>query len=131
MVAQNVDQATLFIRDRRHHRNLVSASDALGRLTDVEQFQDIIIKSARAETAEIVRIRDVTRVELSRQSYSNFAELRGHKSANIIIFSLPGANALDVAGEVRQAVAEMSKQFPPGLIYDIRYDTTKVCAADD
>lgn len=99
--------------------------DALGRLTDVEQFQDIIVKSARAETAQIVRVRDVARVELSRQSYSNFAELRGHKSANIIIFSLPGANALDVAGEVRRAVAEMSKRFPPGLIYDIRYDTTQ------
>jgi hydrophobic/amphiphilic exporter-1 (mainly G- bacteria), HAE1 family len=99
--------------------------NALGRLTDVEQFQDIIVKSARAETAQIVRIRDVARVELSRQSYSNYAELRGHKSAAIVIFSLPGANALDVAGEVRQAVAEMSKQFPTGLTYDIRYDTTK------
>ena len=47
--------------------------NALGRLEDVAQFENIIIKSARAESAQIVRIRDVARVELSQQSYSNFA----------------------------------------------------------
>lgn len=99
--------------------------NALGRLTDVEQFENIVIKTARAETAQIVRIRDVARVELSRQNYANFSETRGHRSANIPVFSLPGANALDVADRVRQAIADMSKQFPPGLKYEIRYDTTQ------
>jgi HAE1 family hydrophobic/amphiphilic exporter-1 len=99
--------------------------NALGRLEDVEQFENIIVKSQRAEAAQIVRVRDVARVELSRQSYANFSATRGHRSANIPVFSLPGANALEVADRVRQAIADMSKRFPPGLTYEIRYDTTQ------
>ncbi|MDD5266690.1 MAG: multidrug efflux RND transporter permease subunit [Methylococcales bacterium] len=99
--------------------------NALGRLAEVTQFENIVIKSARAESAQIVRIRDVARVELSRQSYSNFSVARGHKAAVMPVFTLPGANALDVADEVRAAMASVSKEFPPGLSYEIRYDTTK------
>jgi HAE1 family hydrophobic/amphiphilic exporter-1 len=99
--------------------------NALGRLTDVKQFEDIIIKSPRAESAQIVRIRDVARVELSQQTFSNFAGMSGHKAAQIPIFTLPGANALDVAKRVRQAMVELSKAFPPGLTYSTHYDTTK------
>jgi HAE1 family hydrophobic/amphiphilic exporter-1 len=99
--------------------------NALGRLSDVEQFQDIIIKSQRGESAQIVRIRDVARVELSQQSYSNFAGMSGHKAAQIITYTLPGANALAVANEIRQAMAQMSKDFPPGMAYTTHYDTTK------
>src|SRR5208337_3152473 len=99
--------------------------NALGRLSEVKEFQDIIIKSQRSESAQIVRIRDVARVELSQQSYANFAGMSGHRAAQIIIFTLPGANALDVAQEVHKAMAEMSKQFPPGLTYSSHYDTTK------
>jgi len=99
--------------------------NALGRLSDVEQFQDIVIKSKRTESAQIVRIRDVARVELSQQTYSNFAGMSGHRATQIIVFTLPGANALAVADEVRQAMAEMSKDFPPGLTYSAHYDTTK------
>jgi hydrophobic/amphiphilic exporter-1 (mainly G- bacteria), HAE1 family len=98
---------------------------ALGRLSDVSQFENIIIKSPRgAETAQIVRIKDVARVELSQQTYSSFAEVNGHPSADIPIFLLPGANALTVAKEIKQAMAEMSKDFPPGLIWESHYDTT-------
>ncbi len=99
--------------------------NALGRLEDVAQFENIIIKSSRAESAQIVRVRDVARVELSQQSYSTFAGMNGHKATQIITFSLPGANALEVAKEVRQAMAVMSKDFPPGLTYSSHYDTTK------
>lgn len=99
--------------------------NALGRLEDVAQFENIVIKSAFSESAQIVRVRDVARVELSRQSYSNFSKTSGHPAALMPVFTLPGANALDVADKVRQAVAVMSKDFPPGLEYDIHYDTTK------
>ncbi|MGA8571331.1 MAG: efflux RND transporter permease subunit [Desulfobaccales bacterium] len=99
--------------------------NALGRLADVKEFEDIIIKSQRSESAQIVRIRDVARVELSQQSYANFTRETGHWSAEIITFTLPGANALEVAKEVRGAMAEMSKQFPPGLEWSSHYDTTK------
>jgi HAE1 family hydrophobic/amphiphilic exporter-1 len=100
--------------------------NALGRLSDVEQFEDIIVKSPRGpEEAQIVRIRDVARVELSQQTYSTFAEVNGHPAADIPIFLLPGANALDVAKEIKQAMEDMSKRFPPGMIWESHYDTTK------
>ncbi|MGZ5576979.1 MAG: efflux RND transporter permease subunit, partial [Methylobacter sp.] len=99
--------------------------NAMGRLEDVGQFENIVIKIARNESAQIVRIRDVARVELSRQSYSNFSESSGHRATVMPVFTLPGANALNVAEEVKKAMATMSKDFPPGLKYEIHYDTTK------
>jgi HAE1 family hydrophobic/amphiphilic exporter-1 len=99
--------------------------NAMGRLSDVKQFEDIIIKSPRGpESARIVRIRDVARVELSQQTFSNFSEVSGQPCANILVFLLPGANALSVDKEVKEAVAEMSKNFPPAMTWATRYDTS-------
>jgi HAE1 family hydrophobic/amphiphilic exporter-1 len=100
----------------------------LGRLTDVSEFEDIIVKSIAArpgESARIVRIRDVARVELSQQTYSNFGGLNGKTAGHIAIYALPGANALDLADEVRATMAEMSQKFPEGLKYAALYDTTR------
>jgi hydrophobic/amphiphilic exporter-1 (mainly G- bacteria), HAE1 family len=100
--------------------------NALGRLSDASQFEGITIKSASASgtAPQLVRLRDVGRVELSQQSYSNFSRFTGHKAAQIVVFALPGANAIQVADRVYKAMAEMSKQFPDGMKYAIRYDTT-------
>ncbi len=98
--------------------------NSLGRLTDVAHFEDIIIKSERGTAAQIVRLRDIAQVDLGQQFYSNFANIGGLSSAQIPIFSLPEANAIEVADRVYKAVAEMSKDFPEGLKYVIRYDTT-------
>ena len=94
-------------------QNFQFTVNALGRLEDVAQFQDIIIKSPRgAESAQVVRIRDVARVELSQQSYSNFAGMSGHHAAQIVDFPLPGANALDVAKRVRQGRGGNEQRLP-------------------
>lgn len=98
--------------------------NSLGRMADIKQFEDIVIKSERGTTAQMVRLRDIARVDLGQQFYSNFANMGGKKSAQIPIFSLPEANAIKVADNVYQAVAEMAKEFPEGLKYLIRYDTT-------
>jgi HAE1 family hydrophobic/amphiphilic exporter-1 len=99
--------------------------NALGRLSDPSQFENIIVKMVRTqEAAQIVRVRDLARVELSQQVFSNFSGLSGHKAAHIVIYSLPEANAIDVGQAVRKAMVEMSQTFPPGLKYAIRYDTT-------
>ena len=98
--------------------------NALGRLADTSQFGDITIKSASGTAPQLVRLRDVGRVELSQQSFSNFSRFTGHKAAQIVVFALPGANAIQVADRVYAAMAEMSKQFPEGMKYAIRYDTT-------
>jgi len=104
-----------------------------GQLADQDEFANIIIKnqatqsneSANASSsAQIVRIRDVGRVELGSSSYAQIAKLNNKPTAAIGIYQLPGANALDVATEVRAAVEKMAKKFPPGLKYSIPFDTT-------
>jgi hydrophobic/amphiphilic exporter-1 (mainly G- bacteria), HAE1 family len=98
--------------------------NALGRLSNATQFEDIIVKNARGTAPQVVRLRDVARVDLSQQSFSNFSRFTGHKSAQIVMFALPGANAIQVANRVYAAMADMEKQFPQGMKYAIRYDTT-------
>jgi HAE1 family hydrophobic/amphiphilic exporter-1 len=98
--------------------------NALGRLSDARQFEEIIVKNATGTAPQVVRLRDVARVDLSQQSFSNYSRFTGHKSAQIVMFALPGANAIAVADRVYSAMAEMSKQFPEGMKYAIRYDTT-------
>jgi hydrophobic/amphiphilic exporter-1 (mainly G- bacteria), HAE1 family len=112
--------------------------NTLGRVSDAEQFENIIIKSQPAgteasqtrkttetnQTAAIVRIKDVGKVELSQQQYTIFSGLSGKRTAHIAVFALPGANALQVADEIRSLMAEMSKRFPAGLKYTTLYDTT-------
>ena len=98
--------------------------NALGRLSDARQFEEIIIKSTTGTAPQIVRLRDVAHVDLSQQTFSNYSLFTGHKSTQILVFALPGANAIAVADRVYEAMAEMSRQFPEGMKYAIRYDTT-------
>ncbi len=98
--------------------------NALGRLSEARQFEEIIIKTAAGTAPQIVRLRDIARVDLSQQSFSNYSRFTGHKSAQIVVFSLPEANAIAVADQVYKAMAEMSRKFPEGMKYTIRYDTT-------
>lgn len=104
-----------------------------GQLANPAEFGNIIVKNQSTQpnesansssNARIVRIRDVGRVELGSSSYSQMSQLNGKPTAAIGIFQLPGANALTVAQEVRDAVLKMSRQFPPGLRYSIPFDTT-------
>jgi HAE1 family hydrophobic/amphiphilic exporter-1 len=99
--------------------------NSLGRLADTDQFENIIVKSdSSGASPQIVRVRDVGRVELGQQTYSLYSSSRGYKSAEIIIFALPEANAIEVADSVYKSVAAMSKDFPAGLKYGIHFDTT-------
>jgi HAE1 family hydrophobic/amphiphilic exporter-1 len=100
--------------------------NSLGRLSDTDQFENIIVKSDSAGVSpQIVRIRDVGRVELGQQTYSLYSSSRGYKSAEIVVFALPEANAIEVADRVYAAVADMTKVFPEGMKYSIHFDTTR------
>jgi HAE1 family hydrophobic/amphiphilic exporter-1 len=96
-----------------------------GALTDVDQFERIIVKSDTQNGGQITRIRDVGRVELGAQTYSQFFEMNGQPAGGIAIYQLPGANALDTASAVRAAMAEYSRNFPKGMTYLIPFDTTE------
>lgn len=104
-----------------------------GQLTNPDEFANIIVKTISTQpnqnanassSPQIVRIKDVGRVELGSSSYSQLSKLNNKPTAAIGIYQLPGANALQVAEEVRKTVAKMAKKFPPGLRYDIPFDTT-------
>jgi HAE1 family hydrophobic/amphiphilic exporter-1 len=97
---------------------------SLGRLSDAGEFENIIVKNDFGQSTRLVRLRDIARIELGQQSFSNFANIGGLSSAQVVIFALPEANAISVADKVYKAVANMSKEFPEGLKYTIRYDTT-------
>jgi len=100
-----------------------------GRLGEVEEFENIIVKVETGRGGRIIRVKDVGRVELGAQTYSQFCNFDGQPSAGVVIFQLPGANALQVADEVTQAMAELSKSFPQGLSYTIPFDTTQFTRA--
>jgi HAE1 family hydrophobic/amphiphilic exporter-1 len=117
----------------------------LGRLSDPEQFENIIIKAVAADgagaraastagaaagtqpevgSARLTRLKDVARVELGSQTYDQYSLLKGRPSAGVIVFLLPGANALDVARQIRAAMDELKPSFPPDLDYAIPFNTT-------
>ena len=106
-------------------QNFQYTLNVLGRLDEVEQFADIIVKLEPGEGGRITRVKDVARVELGAQTYSQFSQLDGKPSAGIAIYQLPGANALEVADQVYKAMERLSKTFPAGLSYSIDFDTTR------
>jgi hydrophobic/amphiphilic exporter-1 (mainly G- bacteria), HAE1 family len=99
--------------------------NGLGRLTDVKQFDDIIVKSVPGKAPQIVRLRDIARLELGQAFYANYANVGGLNSAQVVVFALPDANALAVADLVLNEVERISKDFPKGLKYGVRFDTTR------
>ena len=93
-----------------------------GRLTNVEEFEDIIIKVG--EQGQISRLKDVARVELGASSYALRSMLDNQDAAAMPVFQASGSNAIQISNDVRSKMAELSQTFPDGLSYDIVYDPT-------
>ncbi len=72
----------------------------------------------------IVRLRDVARIELGAKNYNMACTFDGMPSVGLMVYQLPGTNALDVAQRVRAKMRELKKSFPEGVDYIIGYDTT-------
>jgi hydrophobic/amphiphilic exporter-1 (mainly G- bacteria), HAE1 family len=98
--------------------------DVKGNLATVEEFENIIVSFSPTNGGQITRIRDIGRVELGAQTYSQFFKIDGQVAGGIAIYQLPEANAIDTAKRVRAAMAEYAKDFPKGLVYTIPFDTT-------
>ncbi|HZW33638.1 MAG TPA: efflux RND transporter permease subunit [Isosphaeraceae bacterium] len=94
----------------------------LGRLTDAEQFADMILKTDAQ--GGVVRVRDVARVELGAQGYDQACTLDGRPTVALSVYQRPGSNALETAELVRDKMKELRERFPEGLDYRIVYDTT-------
>ena len=96
--------------------------NTLGRLTDEEQFGDIIIRSGA--DGQVTRLRDVARIEMGADAYALRSLLDGEPAVALQIVQSPGANALDVAQAVRDTMQRLEGQFPAGLSSRIAYDPT-------
>ena len=95
----------------------------LGRLSDVEQFGNIVVRAD--PNGGYVRIRDIARVELGSQDYTVNAYLNKAAATAIVIYQRPGSNALTTAAAVKAAMAEAKKDFPSGLDYTVVYNPTE------
>jgi len=95
---------------------------AVGRLSEAAQFEDIILKSNADGT--LVRLRDVGRAELGAEDYSSDLDYNGRDSVGIAVTQLSTANALDVHQRCVAELDRLSKRFPPGMKYEIAFDTT-------
>ena len=93
-----------------------------GRLSSVEEFENIVIRAN--PNGSIIRMKDVARVSLEAQSYNTESGLNGSNAAVMNIRLLPGANAMEVASLVREAMEEISLSFPEGISYLIPFDIT-------
>ncbi|MEM9066429.1 MAG: multidrug efflux RND transporter permease subunit [Planctomycetota bacterium] len=93
-----------------------------GRLTDAAEFERIIVSIG--DDMQTVRISDIGRVELGSQSYDSFGRFNGREAPVLGVYQLPGSNAVDVAGGVRAALEELSRDFPAGLEAPVFYDFT-------
>ena len=95
---------------------------APGRLLDPAQFGDIVVRAQ--PDASLLRIRDVGRVELGALTYSGFSRLSGQPSSNVIVFLSPGANAVETGNQVKAFMKSIKANLPPGVDYQIPYDST-------
>jgi HAE1 family hydrophobic/amphiphilic exporter-1 len=98
----------------------------LGRLSDPEEFGEIIVKTVEDAPARmrLTRVKDIARVELGAQVYDQWCEIGGQPAAGVAVFQLPGANALEVARNVKQAMQRLKLSFPAGVAYSIPFNPT-------
>jgi len=96
--------------------------NTLGRLTDEDQFGDIIIRTG--DDGQVPRLRDVARIEMGADAYALRSLLDGEPAVALQIIQSPGANALDVSAAVRETMGRLEKNFPEGLASRIAYDPT-------
>jgi len=98
--------------------------DIQSRFDDPGQFADIIVKGQTAQGGRLIRIKDIGRIELGSQTYSQQCYLNGKPAAGIAIYQTPDANSLQVGKEVAAKMAQLARRFPQDLAYDIPYNTT-------
>jgi multidrug efflux pump len=105
------------------HTELTISMTSVGRLSTPEEFDEIIIKANN--DGSLVYLRDVGYAELGAQSYDVIGKINGIPTISIAIFQQFGANALDVANQIKKKMEHISKSFPIGIEYSIPYDTTR------
>ena len=97
---------------------------AMGRLTEVNQFEDIVVKAGK--DASLVRVKDIGRVELGAETYSSNLRFGGLNAAGVGVQLLPTANALEAFDGVMAEMQQLERSFPPGLEWRLAFDQVTV-----
>jgi hydrophobic/amphiphilic exporter-1 (mainly G- bacteria), HAE1 family len=95
----------------------------IGRLSEPAEFNNLIIKNS---PGGIVQLKDVGYAEIGAETYSTTVRYNGEDAIGVGVQQLSNANALAVDQQAKAALDELSKSFPPGLVYQIPFDTTTV-----
>ncbi|ERJ19736.1 octaprenyl-diphosphate synthase protein [Salinisphaera shabanensis E1L3A] len=94
-----------------------------GRFSNAEQFKNIILRTE--DNGQVLRLGDVSRVELGAQSYSTSGSFSGNPAVPFLVYLAPGANSLATVERIRARMKELGKDLPNGMEYEIPFDTTK------
>src|ERR1700722_18000233 len=96
----------------------------IGRYNKPEQYSNIILR-ANAE-GEILRLKDVAKLELGSEFFDIYSDINGHPACSIILKQSPGSNAAAVIEEIKRELEQLKKEsFPPGMDYELAYDVSK------
>jgi len=98
-----------------------------GRLAEVEDYENIILRAN--PDGSMIRLGDVARVELGSQSYDLIGRLSGRPTAIMLIYLQTGSNALSTVAAAKRTMDELSKSFPPGVYYNLPFNTTTFVSA--
>ncbi|MDB6148958.1 MAG: multidrug efflux transporter permease subunit [Chthoniobacter sp.] len=96
---------------------------AQGRLQKTEEFGEIVVRTG--VNGDVIRVRDVARVELGARDYAVKSYRDGANAISLRVFQLPGTNALTTADAVYAEMGKLKERFPPGVDYSINYDPTR------
>jgi hydrophobe/amphiphile efflux-1 (HAE1) family protein len=99
------------------------ALNTQGRLENEEEFADIVVKTGQG--GEVVRLRDIARLELGAATYATQSLLGNENAVAIPVYQAPGSNALELSNKVRADMETLKKSFPQGMDYKIIYDPTQ------
>ena len=95
---------------------------AKGRLLDAEEFGNIILRSN--PDGSLVRLKEVARIELGAQSYTEQAYMNGSPASLLLLYQNPGSNALAAANRAKAKMAELARKFPADMKVALALDTT-------
>lgn len=93
--------------------------NTLGRLANVEEFEDVIIKTGEGTRA--IRVKDVGKVDLGGKAYDFLSLFNGQPAATMIVYQSPGSNAIEVTNQLNKELEGLKKTFPQGLEYRVIY----------
>jgi hydrophobe/amphiphile efflux-1 (HAE1) family protein len=104
-------------------QQLTATVTVRGQLISPEEFGEIVLKARPDGSA--VRLKDVARVEVGRDSYASFSRLNGKPAATVGIKLSPQGNAIETSDAIRAKLADLSRSLPPGVAVVIPFDTSR------